>query len=186
MTKTLIAKPVVKNQFWIVTENGEKVGNVIADGSGFEVKLNGTSIIPVTLLEKSIFKHQTNIDGTFTHQQSGSSVQIPKDSLLDWYGNAYSGNFTLEVAFLDMKNKKSWMGMPDGFIGFQANKSVEFETFNAIHIDLRSESGSALHIKSGSYMNISIKVGSTDLGSATYFWEYQNGKWISVSQINSN
>jgi hypothetical protein len=41
MTKTLIAKPVVKNQFWIVTENGEKVGNVIADGSGFEVKLNG-------------------------------------------------------------------------------------------------------------------------------------------------
>ena len=76
--------------------------------------------------------------------------------------------------------------MPDGFIGFQATKSVVFETFNAIHIDIRSESGSALHIKSDSYMNVSIKVGSTDLGSATYFWEYQNGKWISVSQINSN
>ena len=41
MTKTLIAKPVVKNQFWIVTDGKEKVGNVIADGSGFEVKLNG-------------------------------------------------------------------------------------------------------------------------------------------------
>ena len=38
----LIAKPVVKNQFWIVTNGKEKVGNVIADGSGFEVKLNGT------------------------------------------------------------------------------------------------------------------------------------------------
>lgn len=37
----LIAKPVVKNQFWIVTDGKEKVGNVIADGSGFEVKLNG-------------------------------------------------------------------------------------------------------------------------------------------------
>ena len=40
MTKTLIAKPVVKNQFWIVTDGKEKVGNVLADGSGFEVKLN--------------------------------------------------------------------------------------------------------------------------------------------------
>jgi len=38
---TLIAKPVVKNQFWIVTDGNEKVGNVLADGSGFEVKLNG-------------------------------------------------------------------------------------------------------------------------------------------------
>lgn len=41
MNKTLIAKPVVKNQFWIVTDGNEKVGNVLADGSGFEVKLNG-------------------------------------------------------------------------------------------------------------------------------------------------
>ena len=39
--KTLIAKPVVKNQFWIVTDGNEKVGNVLADSSGFEVKLNG-------------------------------------------------------------------------------------------------------------------------------------------------
>ena len=41
MTKALIAKPVVKNQFWIVTDGNEKVGNVIAAGSGFDVKLNG-------------------------------------------------------------------------------------------------------------------------------------------------
>ena len=152
----------------------------------FEVRLNGTSIIPVTLLEKSIYKHQTDIDGTFTHQQSGSSLQIAKDSLLDWYGNAYSGNFTIELAFLDSKNKSSWMAMPDGFSGFQANKSVTFETLNAIHIDLRTESGSPLHLKEGSYMNISIKIGSTDLGSATYYWEYRNGKWIAVSQILPN
>lgn len=41
MNKSLIAKPVVKNQFWIVTDGEKKVGNVIAEGSGFEVKLNG-------------------------------------------------------------------------------------------------------------------------------------------------
>lgn len=52
MTNTLIAKPVVKNQFWIVTNGKEKVGNVIADGSGFEVKLNGN---------KSHYKNTTAI-----------------------------------------------------------------------------------------------------------------------------
>lgn len=40
--KSLIAKPVVKNQFWIVTDGNEKVGNVLAEGSGFAVKLNGS------------------------------------------------------------------------------------------------------------------------------------------------
>jgi len=37
----LIAKPIIKNQYWVVTDGNKKVGNVIADGSGYEVKLNG-------------------------------------------------------------------------------------------------------------------------------------------------
>lgn len=43
MTKTLIAKPVVKGQFWIVTDGKEKVGNVLSDGSGYDVKLHGNT-----------------------------------------------------------------------------------------------------------------------------------------------
>jgi hypothetical protein len=39
--KSLVAKPVVKDQYWIVTDGNHKVGNVIADGRGYEVKLNG-------------------------------------------------------------------------------------------------------------------------------------------------
>jgi hypothetical protein len=38
----LIAKPVVKDQFWIVTDGKKKVGNVVANGSGFQVKLGNT------------------------------------------------------------------------------------------------------------------------------------------------
>lgn len=36
---TLLAKPIVKNQLWVVVDEGNKVGNVEAKGSGFEVKL---------------------------------------------------------------------------------------------------------------------------------------------------
>lgn len=35
----LIAKPVVKDQFWIVTDGEKKVGNVLANGSGYQVKI---------------------------------------------------------------------------------------------------------------------------------------------------
>lgn len=37
----LIAKPVIKDQYWVVTDGERKVGNVIASGSGVELKMNG-------------------------------------------------------------------------------------------------------------------------------------------------
>lgn len=43
MKQTLIAKPIIKDQYWIVTNGTEKVGNVQATGSGFEVKLHGNT-----------------------------------------------------------------------------------------------------------------------------------------------
>jgi len=36
---TLIAKPIIKNQLWVITDGVNKVGNVEADGSGFNVKI---------------------------------------------------------------------------------------------------------------------------------------------------
>lgn len=41
MNKVLVAKPIIKNQYWIVTDGTNKVGNVISEGSGFDVKLHG-------------------------------------------------------------------------------------------------------------------------------------------------
>lgn len=45
MTKTLIAKPVVKDKFWVITDGKEKVGNVIANPEGYALKLNGNTEI---------------------------------------------------------------------------------------------------------------------------------------------
>lgn len=39
----LRAKPIIKNQYWVVTDGSKKVGNVVADGSGFDVRI-GESI----------------------------------------------------------------------------------------------------------------------------------------------
>ncbi len=72
--KTLIAKPVVKNQFWIVTDGKEKVGNVIADGSGFEVKLNGNK---THYKNTNIIKKITNIEFESTKKVDKSTHNLP-------------------------------------------------------------------------------------------------------------
>lgn len=38
---SLIAKPIVKDQYWVVTDGNKKVGNVVADASGYNLKING-------------------------------------------------------------------------------------------------------------------------------------------------
>lgn len=38
----LVAKPIVKNQFWIVTDGNKKVGNIEANNAGYGVQVNGT------------------------------------------------------------------------------------------------------------------------------------------------
>jgi len=43
MTKSLIAKTVIKNQYWVVTDGEKKVGNVTAEDSGYNLKLNGNN-----------------------------------------------------------------------------------------------------------------------------------------------
>ena len=44
MTNNLVAKPIIKDQYWVVTDGDKKVGNVIATGSGFDVIVNGKNL----------------------------------------------------------------------------------------------------------------------------------------------
>lgn len=37
----LIAKPIVKNQYWIITDGNKKVGNIEANNAGYGMQLNG-------------------------------------------------------------------------------------------------------------------------------------------------
>lgn len=40
----LIAKPIIKDQYWVVTDGTRKVGNVQANSAGYEVILNGSTL----------------------------------------------------------------------------------------------------------------------------------------------
>jgi len=93
MSKPLIAKPVVKNQFWIVTDGTAKVGNVIADGSGFEVKLNGNK---KHFKNTNTIQKQTNIQFQ-TQKVEKSKKEIPF--------NEYPTTKKVYNSMLDIKRK---------------------------------------------------------------------------------
>jgi formate dehydrogenase assembly factor FdhD len=93
MSKPLIAKPVVKNQFWIVTDGTAKVGNVIADGSGFEVKLNGNK---THFKNTSAIKKQTSIEFQQTKVEK-TKKEIPF--------NEYPTTKKVYNSMLDIKRK---------------------------------------------------------------------------------
>jgi len=44
VTHDLIAKPIVKGQFWIITDRDKKVGNITANNTGYGVQLSGSNL----------------------------------------------------------------------------------------------------------------------------------------------
>ena len=40
----LIAKPIIKDQYWVITDGEKKVGNVLANNAGYELILNGSTV----------------------------------------------------------------------------------------------------------------------------------------------
>jgi len=58
---TLVAKPVIDKQFWILQENNNKVGNIEACDGGYQVKINNQ----VVAQYKSIKLVERNINVTF-------------------------------------------------------------------------------------------------------------------------
>lgn len=54
----LKAKPIIKNQYWVVTDGNHKIGNVEASGNGFDFK---------------------SIDGTITHFDDKKTIEKVKE-----------------------------------------------------------------------------------------------------------
>jgi hypothetical protein len=58
---TLIAKPVIDKQFWILQENNNKIGNIEACDGGYQVKINNQIVAQY----KTIKLVERNINVTF-------------------------------------------------------------------------------------------------------------------------
>jgi hypothetical protein len=87
----LIAKTIVKDQYWIVTDGDKKVGNVLANSTGFEVKLNGSS---THYANTTAIKRKTKIE----FQQANKQKPVPPISSFPTPTKTYNN-------VLDLKRK---------------------------------------------------------------------------------
>jgi hypothetical protein len=84
----LKAKPIVKNQYWVVTDGEKKVGNVVAEGNGYELKINGNSQYFTTTkaieknasIEFETLKKPVNSENLFSEYPTPAKIY---NSLLD-------------------------------------------------------------------------------------------------------
>jgi len=87
--KNLIAKPIIKDQYWVITDGNQKVGNLVAEGSGVQLILNGkatrfdstTELKSKTRIQFQTLKtNRTKIELPFAHYPTTSKVH---NSILD-------------------------------------------------------------------------------------------------------
>lgn len=72
MNNSLIAKPIVKDQYWLLTDGNQKIGNVSASNSGYKVTINGNNKI---FNNKQELQQQTKI--TFQKLILAKKQKIP-------------------------------------------------------------------------------------------------------------
>lgn len=92
MTKSFIAKPIIKNQYWVITDGSEKVGNVLANSVGYELKINGTT---TTFTDTKTI--QKNLPIEFENPKN-SKVHVPLYAQWPTVGKTYNN-------VLDIKRK---------------------------------------------------------------------------------
>jgi hypothetical protein len=81
---SLIAKPIVDKQFWVLQEDNNKVGNIEACDGGYQVKINNQ----VVAQYKTIKMVERNIDIQF---QAATRIEKRKASVTSVHGYTTAG-----------------------------------------------------------------------------------------------
>jgi len=119
----LIAKPIIQDQYWVVTDGERKVGNVVANSAGYEVKLNGSFL---QFNNTDELKHKTNIK--FQPLKLESKAQLP---VIDYPTPSNIYNYVYDVKrklhlFTDSENSKCLRVAGYFAVDMNGNKTVEF------------------------------------------------------------
>jgi len=103
---TLVAKPIIDKQFWILKQDNQKVGNIQARPEGYQVTLHDQVISYKTL---PALKRQANVEF-----ESVKTITKPAAGLVHGYSTgcrAYNGMWNVQMRlplFTKQPRSKSW------------------------------------------------------------------------------
>ena len=100
----IVAKPVIKGQFWILQEDGKKIGNVEATGSGYQIQMhNSRAQVPNMRVLRNFIEFAPAVSN---HSQSGSLIHGYQAA-----GRAYNGIWNVRYRlplYTKTRKSKSW------------------------------------------------------------------------------
>ena len=123
MTDTkLIAKPILKDQFWVITDGEKKVGNITSNGSGLDVRLNDTV---VTFNNKNEIKKNVRIGFAPVIKTNNVRPNIPYPQY-PTVGRVYNSIYDVQRGLhLYTKQKKSKCYYAAGWFSINQSDSPE-------------------------------------------------------------
>lgn len=106
------------------------------------VSTNNTHLRPFYILAEEVQTFDSKVGANLTFKKFGVMVDFGQKSILDAYGEVYEGEVISEIAFLNSSNSNHVRSMPNGFRGYDSINSTQqvfFESYNALHFDLRDK-----------------------------------------------
>ncbi len=145
---------------------------------------NGTSTIRIYLTTAGATQTISSSTGGEATLQNGSKVQLNANSVANADGSVYNGNVNLSVGYLDPTSENFSSLVPGGDMQAERsdNSQATLYSYGIIKVEMKSDAGADLNIKSGSESEITVDIPTSLASTAPStipLWHYDNttGLW---------
>ena len=147
-------------------------------------KANGSSNIEIYMVAAGVTETVSAASGGTVEIQNGTGVELSSNSVSKSDGSAYSGNVNVSLAYLDPTSENFSNLIPGGDLSAQRtdNSEVNLYSYGIIKVDMKSDAGENLQIKSGSTSKITVDIPQSMEGTAPatiplWFYDDATGLW---------
>ena len=144
-----------------------------------EVRVGDSSFIDVTMAQASAAQSlNAATGGTIT--QSGGSVNVGANSLVDALGNSFAGTASVSLTPFDPTTTSGRNVFPGNFAGLVNGEEKPFESFG--FMDVTVTGSGSLQLASGETATIEIPIPATEVASAPntidlWYYDTADGYW---------
>jgi hypothetical protein len=146
-------------------------------------KSGGTSNIRIYMVS-GVTQSISATAGGVVEIESGTGVEIPPAGVVDKNGTNYNGNVNVSLAYLDPTAENFSEIIPGGDLSAVRtdNSAATLVSYGIIKVEMKSDAGENLQIKSGKTSTITVEIPSSMISSAPEtipLWYYDDtiGMW---------
>ena len=180
---------VPKNRFVV---NTSKTGYF--DGSYADApKANSSSTIKIHIISAGITETVSASSGGVIATENGTGIELNANSVSTSNGSAYNGDVNVSVAYLDPTSENFSNLIPGGDLQAQRtdNSQTTLYSYGIIKVEMKSDAGDDLQIKSGNSSKITVDIPPDMVGTAPEtipLWHYDKttGLWKEEGTATKN